>query len=236
HAEVPARHARPTRLRRARAPGRPRARRLVQRRPLPRRPRTPASRRRALRSRRRHRRGPPACPRRGVRTPSRALPTRAPDAEAAASGGVDQPTADDEHRSVWPDRTGSRSERDEGGRCSVISRERCLKLVDARGGRTTTTFLDELGRTFRQETTLGASYGGQSVVTSYRTCEGLGRVAFEAVPFLASESPATAYGTSRYYQTDGTPNCFVRAQGPHALTAVSDPSTETFATCFYHGF
>lgn len=100
----------------------------------------------------------------------------------------------------------------------------------------TTTVLDELGRAIRIERPLGIDYGGQVVVSGYRTFDPFGRVAFQAEPFLSTENPATAYGTSYFYNPDGRPNCFVRAQGPHAFTASSDTANEVFAKCFYHGY
>jgi transposase len=69
-AQVPTRHAEPTRLAPARSSGRARARRLVQRRALPRQPCAAASRRCALRPHRRHRRRAPARPRPGTSAPS----------------------------------------------------------------------------------------------------------------------------------------------------------------------
>lgn len=103
-------------------------------------------------------------------------------------------------------------------------------------GHTKTAFLDELGREVREETNLGSDYSNQIVVTGYRTYDVLGRVAFAADPYVSTTNPSSAYGTSYYYHDDGTPNCFVRATGPHALTAVSDSATETFPECFYHGY
>lgn len=108
--------------------------------------------------------------------------------------------------------------------------------VDVKRGHMTHTLIDELGRVNRQERSLGSDYNGQVLVTGYRTFDAFGRVAFEAEPFLSTDSPATAYGTTHYYQPDGRPSCSVLAQGPHAFTAVSDLATETFARCFYHGY
>src|SRR5690606_23961215 len=100
HAEVPTRHARPARLGRARAPGRARARRLVQRRALPRRPRAHAPCRRALQPHRRHRGRTTTCARRRPRRSPRAIRGRSPDPEGATACGVDQPAGNGGCRSV----------------------------------------------------------------------------------------------------------------------------------------
>jgi len=127
HAQVPTRHARPTRFAAARPPGRARTRRLVQRHPLPRQPRAASPRRRALRPVPRHHRGATACPRRGTSPSPGALRARPADPEGATCRGVDQPT------SHGPDRErGSRPARRR--RCSVNSCNGCLKIVD--GSRT----------------------------------------------------------------------------------------------------
>jgi hypothetical protein len=103
-------------------------------------------------------------------------------------------------------------------------------------GQSTTTYVDELGRAFRQERPLGADYGGQIVVTRYQTFDRFGRIAFTAEPFVATENPAAVFGTSHFYEADGRPSCLVRAQGPHAFTATTDPANETYVQCFYHGY
>jgi RHS repeat-associated protein len=108
--------------------------------------------------------------------------------------------------------------------------------VSAATGHTETTYLDEIGRAYRRERTLGTDYGGAVLVTAFRTYDPFGRVSFDAEPFVGTESADTAFGTSRYFQPDGTPNCFVRARGPHALTATSDPTSDVYAECFYHGY
>ena len=103
-------------------------------------------------------------------------------------------------------------------------------------GHMSRTIIDEIGRVTREETSLGADYSGQMIISGYRTFDPFGRVSFEAEPFLSTERAETAYGTTHYYKADGRPNCSVRAQGPHELTPSSDLANEVFAQCFYHGY
>src|SRR5207244_4658771 len=100
-------------------------------------------------------------------------------------------------------------------------------------GRTSTVFLDELGRELRTELALGASYQNQLLTVGARTYDTLGRVVFEADPFPSTQTLAGAYGTTRFFATDGTPRCFVRGHGqlPEVVT-VTDEAHETFPTCF----
>jgi RHS repeat-associated protein len=110
--------------------------------------------------------------------------------------------------------------------------------VNTAVGRTSTVFLDELGRPMRTEIALGASYSNQKLIAGRRTYDSLGRVAFEADPFPASQSFATAYGTTQLFNVDGTPKCVIRGNGPQA--AVDNPTTdeshEVFPTCMQRGF
>jgi RHS repeat-associated protein len=109
-------------------------------------------------------------------------------------------------------------------------------LVGSVTGHTATVYLDELGREVRTEVGLGVDYGNQTLVTGYRTYDTVGRVSFAAGPFLSTDSPKAAYGVTRFYNVDGTPNCFVKGTGPQAFTAVTDLATETLPTCYYHGY
>ena len=67
-------------------------------------------------------------------------------------------------------------------------------------GRTSTVFLDELGRPRRTEVALGADYAGETLIVGARTYDGLGRVAFAADPYPASQDAATAYGTTYHFK------------------------------------
>jgi RHS repeat-associated protein len=98
-------------------------------------------------------------------------------------------------------------------------------------GRTGTTFLDALGRATRTEAALGADYANKVMVLSQSIYDKVGRVKFVADPHLSTDSFDTAYGTSRFFNTDGTPSCFVRGNGPQAFTAATDEANERYPTC-----
>ncbi|MCY1047622.1 toxin glutamine deamidase domain-containing protein [Corallococcus sp. bb12-1] len=103
-------------------------------------------------------------------------------------------------------------------------------------GHTSTTFLDELGRTRRTESPLGSDYGTEVMISGERTYDDLGRVVFEADPHPASQNAATAYGTSSFFNLDGTPSCTVRGNGPQAYTATPNLGTELLPTCYSRTF
>ena len=103
-------------------------------------------------------------------------------------------------------------------------------------GRISTTFLDELGRGRQTRIALGSDYGNETMIAGARVYDGLGRVFFEADPYPASEDATTAYGTTRFFNTDGTPRVFVRGPGQMPLTTVPDPTTERYPTYFRHSF
>jgi RHS repeat-associated protein len=100
-------------------------------------------------------------------------------------------------------------------------------------GHSGTTYFDEIGRPFLADSDLGSDYS--TGVLQTRIYDSLGRVAFESDPFPETTSPSDAYGTSRFYHSDGTPDCFVRATG-FQFIATSDTGNEAFATCFEHGY
>lgn len=113
------------------------------------------------------------------------------------------------------------------------------------GGRTSTTFLDPLGREIRTEAVLGADYGNQTLITEQYSYDALGRVRFEADPHVNGDP--NVYGTNHFYYPDATRSCDVR--GPEELTGVnianglegpaanmSVAATERFPTCFDHSF
>ena len=103
-------------------------------------------------------------------------------------------------------------------------------------GRISTTYLDNLGRTIKTETQLGSDYQNKTGVVGQRIYDPLGRVKFEADPFLSTDSFETAYGTTYNYNTDGTPSCFVRGPGTQPVTFSVNETTEVYPTCFNHGF
>jgi RHS repeat-associated protein len=103
-------------------------------------------------------------------------------------------------------------------------------------GRTSTMFLDELGRVRRTELELGADYGNEALVVGSRIYDGMGRVAFEADSHRRSESPASVYGSSYHYKNTGDLDCIIRGRGPQLLSKVTDVATERFPTCFERSF
>ena len=106
-------------------------------------------------------------------------------------------------------------------------------------GRTSTTFLDELGRARNMQVALGSDYTNETLVVGARTYDGLGRVVFEADPYPLSQDATTAYGTTRFFNADGTPSCFVRGNGRQPTLAslpATDESLELYPTCFSHSF
>ena len=105
-------------------------------------------------------------------------------------------------------------------------------------GRTSTVFLDELGRPRRSELGLGANYGDQTLVVGSRVYDGLGRVFTEADPFPVApgQTPPAAYGTTYYFNADGSPSCMVRGTGQQPFTSTSNEASEIFPTCFDRTF
>ncbi|WP_240359176.1 RHS repeat-associated core domain-containing protein [Pyxidicoccus trucidator] len=103
-------------------------------------------------------------------------------------------------------------------------------------GRTGTVFLDELGRARRTEFELGADYANALMITGATTYDGFGRVSFMADPYPSTQSGATAYGTSYFFNADGSLKCTVRGRGPQANTQVPDAATERYPTCYSRAF
>src|SRR5262249_55561021 len=108
-------------------------------------------------------------------------------------------------------------------------------------GRTSTEFLDEIGRVYKTHVDLGASYPDPTMV-SQRTFDSLGRVVFEADPFPLSQGFSTAYGTTQFFNADGTLLCSVRGNGrqtalpgtvdaTHVAHPATDESHELYPTC-----
>ena len=103
-------------------------------------------------------------------------------------------------------------------------------------GRVSTTYFDELGRSRFQQSALGADYANDSMIVGSRAYDLLGRVSFEADPYPASQSSATAYGTSQYFAADGSLWAEIRGNGPQPFTSVSNPASEVFPTISTHVF
>jgi len=115
-------------------------------------------------------------------------------------------------------------------------------------GRTGTVFLDSLGRTLRTEVQLGADYGNKIMIVGGRNYTAFGRVRFEADPFPSDQSwfeaspfPSnrsfsTNYGTTYFFNTDGTPKCSIRGPGQQQLATRTDEANEMYPTCFSEQF
>jgi RHS repeat-associated protein len=103
-------------------------------------------------------------------------------------------------------------------------------------GRTSTTFLDELGRRRFSQVALGADYGDENLIVGARTYDAIGRVAFEADAYPASQDPSTAYGTTRYFDRFGSPLLEIRGPGFQAFNATPDATIERYPTAFSHSF
>jgi RHS repeat-associated protein len=107
-------------------------------------------------------------------------------------------------------------------------------------GISSTVYIDELGRPSYTATKLGVTYGDQTLITDARIYDAWGRAVFAADPHVSTEGVIGAYGTSSYFQVDGTPDCVIRGpasqHGPHELTRVTDESNEVYPTCFTRVF
>jgi RHS repeat-associated protein len=104
-------------------------------------------------------------------------------------------------------------------------------------GRTGTVFLDELGRQRHTEFDLGADYQNQLLIAGRRTYDGLGRLVFEADPHPSTEGFATAYGTTQFFQADGTPSCVVRGKGLQTtVPTATHEGEELYPTCIQRVF
>ncbi|HEY6175717.1 MAG TPA: RHS repeat-associated core domain-containing protein, partial [Kofleriaceae bacterium] len=113
-------------------------------------------------------------------------------------------------------------------------------------GRTSTVFLDELGRAYKTQVDLGGDYSDPTLV-SQRSFDSLGRVVFEADPFPVSQGFTTAYGTTQFFNWDGTPLCSVRGNGRqtsipgsvdanHVVHPATDESQQLYPTCVQRDF
>ena len=113
--------------------------------------------------------------------------------------------------------------------------------VAAATGRTRTMFFDALARETRTEVALGADYGNQTLIAGRRFYDTLGRVQFEADPYLSGQNINDQYGTTYYFNIDGMPSCFIRGRGLQPLTngpglTVTDETNERYPTCFARVF
>src|SRR5262249_13772163 len=113
-------------------------------------------------------------------------------------------------------------------------------------GRTSTVYLDELGRALSTWSDFGAGFPNQWLI-SRRAFDTLGRVVFESDPYSSSQSSATAYGTTYFFNTDGTRLCNVRGNGQqaaipgsvdanHVVHPSTDETNELYPTCVQRTF
>jgi RHS repeat-associated protein len=115
-----------------------------------------------------------------------------------------------------------------------------LSSVGTATGLTSTTVLDDMGRQSEIDVNLGGDYGNQIVVMGRRVYDtNIGRLVYEADPYPSSQSSSTAYGTSLYYNIDGTPYCKLRGNGqqnrPHSGVNVTNESQELYQTNYTAG-
>jgi len=108
--------------------------------------------------------------------------------------------------------------------------------VATAAGRLTTTSLDAAGRAIMRIVELGADYQAKKLVVGARTYDALGRVAFEADAFELGQFAGTAYGTTNYFNTDGTPLVSIRGSGPQPATTATNESAQIYRTSFMHSF
>ena len=100
----------------------------------------------------------------------------------------------------------------------------------------TSTRFDELGREMYSEVDLGGDYS-DTLVVGKRTYDQLGRTVFEADAYDEKlQDPATAYGTSRFFNDDGSLLAEIRGPGPQAYSLIPDPAHEIYPTVFGHTF
>jgi len=108
--------------------------------------------------------------------------------------------------------------------------------VGTAAGRIGTVYLDSLGRQTKTEAQLGTDYANKKVILGQRTYDALGRVVFQADPFVSTDSFSTAYGTTYKFNTDGTPRSTVRGPGMQARDGVVDEANELYTTFFGRSF
>jgi len=122
--------------------------------------------------------------------------------------------------------------------------------ASAAPGRTATDYFDELGRLRYRGIELGADYSlagadgirgttddvTQTLIASARSYDGLGRVVFEADTYPSTQNSSTAYGTTSYFNADGTPSCTIRGRGPQAFSKITDEATERYPTCVDYSY
>jgi len=102
-------------------------------------------------------------------------------------------------------------------------------------GHESTTHFDELGREVSTEVDLGGDYN-DTLIVGRRAYDQVGRVVFEADAYPKTQDAATAYGTSRIFNDDGSLFAEIRGRGPQVYSLYPDPSTEFYPTLYWHQF
>lgn len=103
-------------------------------------------------------------------------------------------------------------------------------------GRVATTYLDELARPQRTELQLGDDYANQILIIGSRAYDPLGRVFWEEDPHPSTQDGKTAYGTTQYFNQDGTLDVAIRGMGAQLYSLIPDASVEKFPTVYSHTF
>ncbi|RYZ39153.1 MAG: hypothetical protein EOO71_21220, partial [Myxococcaceae bacterium] len=103
-------------------------------------------------------------------------------------------------------------------------------------GRTATASVDELGRERRTVLELGGDYAYEKMILGERTYDSFGRVKFMADPYPTSQAAATAYGTTAYFNADGTPLCNIQGHGLQTLDSTTNEAAERYPTCFTRAY
>lgn len=103
-------------------------------------------------------------------------------------------------------------------------------------GRVDTVFLDSLGREQYSEAALGTDYANKKMIVGKRIYDQLGRVKFEADPFPSLDSFSTAYGTTYYFNADGTPAVSIRGYGQQPRNILTSEAAELFSTSYNNEF
>jgi RHS repeat-associated protein len=110
------------------------------------------------------------------------------------------------------------------------------KLVGTGVGRVATSYFDEVGRSRFAQVPLGDDYADDTLIVGSRTYDPLGRVTFEADAYPASQDPTSAYGTTRYFDPDGSLWLEIRGNGPQPFTTAPDATKELFPSQYRHTF
>lgn len=102
-------------------------------------------------------------------------------------------------------------------------------------GRSDVTYLDELGRAWRNTTALGEDYDNRELVVM-RRWDDLGRLHFESDAFPSTQDANTAYGTTYHFDREGALRCSIRGRGVQPLVEATNLAQEVLPTCYSRVF